>query len=261
MTDTVIEKEVEVEQTNFMGHASYTLADPVHRLRVAAASCLFGEPQYYRESSKHTESRINSAVTSAQLSHFMDILAGKVEMAPITGETPSTYMERLIDEALDHDVEATLLLAADLRNKDHIRTTPQAILVRAANHKNAKGTGLIRKYAVDILSRADEPAVQLAYQLDKFGKTVPNSLKKAWRDCLEDTSEFHLAKYRMEGRKVKTIDVVRFAHANSPAIDKLVKDELKLGDTNETWESYISKNGSLKESWEHVIDQLWIEVK
>jgi hypothetical protein len=72
-----------------------------------------------------------------------------------------------------------------------------------------RGTGLVRKYAPDIIRRADEPSVCLAYQLDEYGrKRIPNSLKKALRDQLASFNEYQLGKYRMDGRLVKTVDVV-----------------------------------------------------
>ena len=38
----------------------------------------------------------------------------------------------------------------------------------AANHAKAKGTDLVGKYAATIIQRADEPAVCLAYQLERL---------------------------------------------------------------------------------------------
>jgi hypothetical protein len=36
---------------NWMGGASYDVHDPLLRLRLAAASCFFGEPMYYQRDS------------------------------------------------------------------------------------------------------------------------------------------------------------------------------------------------------------------
>jgi hypothetical protein len=156
-------------------------------------------------------------------------------------------MESAIDAALDHDPEGTLLEAARLRNDEHLRTTPQVILVRAANHAKVRGTGLVRRYAAEIVRRPDEPAVGLAYQLHRFGKPVPNALKRAWASALVAAKEHGLAKYRMESRAVKTIDVVNLVHPKSEAVSKLVKGELTV--TDRTWEAIVSAKGSTTAAW------------
>ena len=142
--------------------------------------------------------------------------------------------------------------AVRLRNEENIRTTPQVIMVRAANSDKVRGTGLIRKYALEIMKRTDEAAVQLAYQLQVYGRPIPNALKKAWKAFLESRNEYQVAKYRMETRAYKTLDVVNLVHAKSDVIDKLMKGELKLQEN--TWESFISANGSTKENWVKAID-------
>lgn len=241
--------------TNHMEAPSFDIKSPLNRLRMMAASCFFGEPQYYVDGGmKSRAGKVNSGVSKSQMDHLVDVLMGIVTPQETDGKTTVSVMEEAIDRALDVDVEGTLKIAVALRNEDMIRTTPQVILVRAANHKNAKGTGLIRKYAKDITKRADEPSVQMAYHIHTYGKTIPNALKKAWKDVLESLSEFQLAKYRMESRRVKTIDVVRMAHAHSDAIDKLVYDKLKLD--NNTWESLISAKGSNKETWTEAVDKM-----
>jgi hypothetical protein len=241
---------------NFMGGRSYKVGDPINLLRTAAASCFFGEPQYYRD-------KVRPRVTGGERVGTMyggrhDYLTktlggeGRKEWA---GKTPTQIMELSIDQALDHDVEATLQLAVELRNEHNIRLTPQVILVRAANHPKARGTGLVRKYAKQIATRADEPANQLAYQIWRFGrKKIPNSLKRAWKDILESFDEYGLAKYRSEGREVKAVDVINLAHPKSDACSKLVKGELK--NTGATWEAITSAEGSTKSAWEKAIPEM-----
>jgi len=127
-------------------------------------------------------------------------------------------------------------------------------MVRAAHHPKVKGTGLVRKYGPQIIKRGDEISTQLAYQLAEYGrKAIPNALKKAWRVALESLNEYQLGKYRMEGREVKTVDVVNLVHPKrTVAIDKLVKGTLKT--SGKTWESIISEKGSSEASWKEAID-------
>ena len=227
-------------------------------LRIAASSCFFGEPQYYhRDSDDKRKVRVTapSSLSDNDVNRLREVLDA---IAPIEWRkmTPSEMMESAIDKALDFNVEATLQEAVRLRQEEHIRTTPQVILVRAANHKKAKGTSLVRQYAQDIIARADEPSVGLAYQLWRYGlkAPIPNSLKKAWKDSLEKFDEYNIAKYRMENREVKTVDVINLVHPKSVVVSKLVKGELK--NTGETWEAIISANGSNKESWTKAVDKM-----
>lgn len=240
---------------NFMGGPSYFFSDPIMSLRLAASTCFFGEPQYYHRDEKEMRPSSfmrNKALSNAEVDYLRATLDA-IDPQTWRGLDPSSLMEKAIDAALDHDVEATLKEAVRLRQEEHIRTTPQVILVRAAHHKNAKGTGLVRKYAAQIIARADEPAVGLAYHLWRYSsKAIPNSLKKAWKTYLENQNDYSLAKYRMESREVKTVDVVNLVHAKSDSVDKLMKGQLSTAD--QTWESIISKEGSSKDSWLKALD-------
>jgi hypothetical protein len=238
---------------NFMGGPSYFLKNPVAQLQMAAASCFFGEPQYYHDgtdgkkpSRKNPRYHTGSRLTDAQLRYLRKTLDA-IDPQEWRGQDSQTRMETAIDKALEHDPEATLQLAADLRNKWFIRTTPQVILVRAAHNKQVKGTSLVRQYARHIIKRADEPAVGLAYQIAAYGrKKIPNALKKAWKDYLENANEYSLGKYRMENRTVKTVDVVNLVHPASEVVNKLVRGDLKT--TGKTWESIRSAGGSWEEA-------------
>lgn len=242
---------------NFMAGPSYDITDPLLRLRVAASSCFFGEPMYYNRDAadkrpSRAKARYPGRLTDAMAAHLRDTL-NAVDPQEWRGLSPAALMERAIDEALAKDPEATLAFAAELRQVEHIRTTPQVILVRAAQRPDIKGTGLIAKYAPGIIRRADEPSVGLAYQLAVYGrKGIPMALRKAWKQALERFSPYELAKYRMASRGVKTVDVVNLTHPKSESVDLLVKGELTV--TDQTWEAIVSKEGSTPEAWGKAID-------
>jgi len=239
---------------NFMAGMSWNISNPITKLRIAAASCFFGEAQYYHrdaDDKRKSHARNASYLSDSDVKELRDIL-NAIDPQEWRDMSPKEIMEKTIDEALAFNVEETLKVAVALRNEDNIRVTPQVILVRAANHKSAKGLGLVQKYAPEIIKRADEPATGLAYQKSAFGKPIPNSLKKAWSRMLSGCSEYSLAKYRLEGHQVKTVDVMNISHPKSESIGKLAKGELKT--TGETWESIISKEGSTKASWEKAIE-------
>ena len=241
---------------NFMAGESFDIHNPIVRLRSMAASSFFGEPQYYRlATDKPAKPRNPYASLSRtnldekQLNHLVSVLNG-ADPREWRALTPAKAMEKAIDAALDHDLEAALQVAVELRSQDNIRTTPQVIAVRAANHKAAKGTGLIRRYAAAVIQRADEAAVQMEYQLATFGRPVPAGLKRAWSDALGRQSQFQIAKWRGGAKATTLNDVVSMTHAKSDSLDLLMKDQLKLGeDGNETWESIRSSGGS----WEQAV--------
>ena len=231
--------------TNFMGGKNYEVSDALQKLWIMAASSFFGEPTYYGATKKYRELPRRVKETD-----YLSTMFG-APMADWAGLTPAKAMEAAIDAALDQDLEGTLVLAAALRGTHNMRVTPQVILVRAANR--FKGTTLIREYGKVIVLRGDEPSTGLAYQLATFGKPIPNSLKRVWKDKLEGLTDYSLAKYRMESRQVKTIDVVRLTHANSPPIDQLVRGDLK---NTETWEAIISERGSGPSAWEQAVEKM-----
>lgn len=286
-TKTVAQKpsrEALESHLNWMGGQSFDVKNPLKALRMAASSCFFGEPQYYHTDAGDTRARRSGAVhasplASTDLTYLRETLHA-ADPQEWRGLTPAALMESAIDKALDFDPEATLLEAVRLRTEEHMRTTPQVILVRAAHHPKVRGTGLLKKYSQGILQRADEPAVGLAYHVWRYVKSItkeeaktlegkgvelrdgayvqvlpiPNALKKAWKTALEGYSEYALSKYKMDSKGVKTVDVVNLVHPKSDAVNKLVRGELKL--SNETWEAIISKGGSTKENWIKALDAM-----
>jgi hypothetical protein len=250
---------------NFMGGPSYDISNPILRLICMSASSFFGEPMYYKGQSPKFEKRrgkvrgyrhgygLGRTLDDSQRAH-LDKMLNAIDDYEWRSLSPSASMEKAISEALDYDPEQTLRWAVLLRREENIRVTPQVILVMAANHPKVKGTGLVRAYAPGITGRADEPATQLAYQLAAFGKPIPNALRRAWADYLSGANEYQLAKYRMENREVKTVDVARLAYGNGffghdNAVGKLLRGELSLGEGRQTWESIRSAGGS----WEDAI--------
>ena len=241
---------------NFMGAPSYDISDPILRLICVSASAFFGEPSYYKgKGAERTWLHRASGrrfLDRSLVKHLRDTL-NAIDDYEWRNLTPAETMVRAIREALAYNIEETLHWAVHLRNVENIRVTPQIILVEAANSKKAKGTGIIRHFGRKIILRADEPATQLAYQLSEFGKPIPNSLKRAWSDYFKNCSDYELAKYRMEKRIVKTVDVGNLAYGKGfygydTPIGKLMRGELKLGEGRKTWESIISSGGSWEEA-------------
>lgn len=241
---------------NWMGGRSFTITDPLKRLRLAASSCFFGEPMYYHRDVKDERPLRHVPATrlsDAEVVYLRETL-GALDPQEWRSLSPAKLLERAIDEALAVDPEGVLEEAIRLRREEHIRTTPQVILVRAANQGNLRGSGLVRRAAGQIIARADEPAVGLAYQLEVYGKPIPNSLKRAWRDAYGRFSELQLAKYRQDRREVKSVDVVNLVHPAGRGVDKLVRGEART--TGRTWEAIISQRGNNRQAWHKAIPQM-----
>lgn len=247
---------------NWMDGISFFHADPLARLRMAAASSFFGEPQYYSSASRAPlpVATASDVLKTRQRTHIRETLRA-VGPEEWIGLGARAVMERAIDAALAFDAEGTLRLAVELRGRDHIRATPQVIMVRAAHHPEVRGTGLVGRYASQILQRADEPAAQLAYHNSAYGAAtpIPNALKKAWRRYLAQLPDYAVAKYRQDARAVKMRDVVNVCHPRSAALDKLMKGTLTLEER--TWESLISAKGSTPEAWGEALERFLLNPK
>lgn len=254
LTSDYSKEQLKEGHLNHMDGVSYDITNPINQLRIVASSCFFGEPMYYHEDKKENDLITSKKEKPEKSFHpYLDNTLGKgLDIPYYRGFSPSKLIETAIDEALAFDPEATLKEAVRLRNEENIRITPQVIMVRAANHEKVRGTGLISTYANSIMKRTDEASIQLAYQIQVFGKPIPNSLKKSWKKFLENRSEYDLAKYRMDSHKFKTLDVVNLVKAFSSPIDLLMKGKLKLSE-EDTWEALISKEGSSKETWTKAI--------
>jgi len=234
---------------NWMGGPSLEVTDPLKRLRLAASSCFFGEPMYYHHDEADLRPRRRTSTKTLSLENIIHLreTLGALDPQEWRWRSPAELMEAAIDDALEAAPAAVLEEAIRLRQEEHIRTTPQVILVRAANHGALRGSGLLRRAAREIILRADEPALGLAYQLAAFGKPIPNALKRAWRDALGRFGEHQLAKYRMERRIVKSVDVVNLVHPAGEAVDGLVRGTLRT--TGRTWEAIISRQGNNRQAW------------
>lgn len=237
---------------NFMGGTSYKLG-PIETLKIVAASSIFGEPQYYRDGIG-SEKTIKNLDTIGTYSIFASFIKDK--------KTASEVFTAAIDAALDHDFKATLDLALSLRKEFMMRLNPSVIWVRASIHPkrvefNEKFPGYMKEIGKKIAARPDDITNQFEYYAYLKGskKGLPSVVKRTWAETLESFSRYQLNKYK--GKRL--IDLVRISHAHSEDITELVKTgTLEVQEKEQTWEIYISKHGSTKESWEWVIDNLWL---
>ena len=110
---------------------------------------------------------------------------------------------------------------------------------------SVKGEGWLKKYFNRVTYRADDITEILAYYLEKFGKPIPNSMKKGLGYSFGKFDGYQLAKYRKDGAKISLIDAVNLLHPkptskNKEALTLLVNGKLKSTDT---WETKLTQAG------------------
>lgn len=228
---------------NFMGGYSYE-SDPITTLKMVTSSSIFGEPSYYREDGFKEPKK-----------YVEHELVKKYSLnSKFKGMNTVQIMEKVIDDALDYDFGATLEWAVELRKDYYVRTNPQVIMVKASKHPNRvewtkKNPGKFAEIEDLVMSRADEPGVQLSYYLYKYGgnNNIPNVLKRAWKKVIENMNRYQMAKYQNVGTKL--VDVVRLCHAGGKLVEELVKGTLTFDDDNQTWEK-LSSSGK---DWEYIL--------
>jgi len=141
LNPTAKQQEANASHLNWMGGNSWDVNDPFVRLRMAAASCFFGEPKYYDPSgTKPTRSQFaNRSRLSAENFAYLRSTLNALSPSEWRDLSPRKTIERCVDERLAVDPERTLQIASALRNEDFMRSTPQVILVRAALSPKRRG--------------------------------------------------------------------------------------------------------------------------
>lgn len=223
--------------TNFEGGLAFAQSPELRLYRMACTS-LFGEDKFYQTAAEHDQALIQA-----------------------------------VSEV--NDVSYLLKLARYVRNDMHLRTIPVVLLAEAA-HKMVewyqampppmlntvtigKPDFAIRQYAPLILRRVDDCTECLAYWLNKYGKPIPNALKRGIADALSNFDEYQLAKYRAEDKAVKLRDVIRLCARHlikeGNAFHKAVAGTLR---SEGTWEVEISSQGNTKAAWEGILPRMGI---
>jgi 60 kDa SS-A/Ro ribonucleoprotein len=171
----------------------------------------------------------------------------------------NSEVDTLIAQVAMQDPEYILKLSAYSRNSMYLRSAPIYILVQSAKYPACKP--FIERYAPDIIRRADELGEVLALFIAKNGQigsqgkaSIPNSLKRGIASAFHNFTEYQFGKYNKDG-KVKLRDSLRLTHpkprnTEESELFKRIRDNTLA--TPDTWEVYISVNGSNKESWEYI---------
>lgn len=154
-----------------------------------------------------------------------------------SGDEQVEELVKLI-EANDKKYAAKAALVA--RNKFGMRSVTHVSAAEIS--RLVSGEEWVKFFLASVFRRPDDITETLAYYIGKYGKPIPNSLKKGIALALPKFSEYQLAKYRGEGKSVSLVDAVNLTHPiPTDAISKLMVGNLKSEDT---WEVRLSAAGN-----------------
>ncbi|WP_040669026.1 TROVE domain-containing protein, partial [Nitrolancea hollandica] len=154
-------------------------------------------------------------------------------------ESGSDQLDRLVHlvSVLDPIFSAKAALLA--RRRFGMRSVSHVIAAELAYR--AKGQTWTKRFFDQIVYRPDDMMEILAYYLAKYGKPVPNAMKKGFAQALTRFDAYQLAKYRGEGKAIALVDVVNLVHPrHTDPIGDLVNGTLTAPDT---WEVWLTKAG------------------
>lgn len=95
-----------------------------------------------------------------------------------------------------------------------------------------------RQFFANFFKRPDDVA-EVMCAISALGGTPSHAFMRGAADYLSGLSEYTLAKYKMDTREYNLRDLIRLTHANSPAIDRFMHEDIQ---PPATWEAAF--NGS-----------------
>lgn len=146
-------------------------------------------------------------------------------------------------------------LARYARKEMHLRSVSHALTSLIAHE--TEGKPYTRAVVGDVVERPDDITEILSFYLTKYGKPIPNGLKRALAQALGKFNAFQIAKYNGGNKTVKFKDVLRLVHAKpaneeqNKLYNEIINDTLPVA---ERWETELSKDGNTKEVWERLIE-------
>lgn len=146
-------------------------------------------------------------------------------------------------------------LAVFARNEMNLRSVSHVLCALLANDE--KGKEFVKYAVLGVCRRADDITEILSYYINTFGKPIPNSLKKALAQAMNNFDEYQFGKYNNSSKELSFKDVLRLTHAkakdeeHNEIFKKIVADSLA---TPYTWETELSAKGNTKQVWEELID-------
>ena len=170
-------------------------------------------------------------------------------------ETSEEKIERLASYMANIDNTFLMKLAIfsreyGLRSVNHL--IAGALVHKMAGIRNSRTTYM--RFIDKLVKRPDELwEILAAYNMfstaDRF--FVPHIIKSAFKNKLENFSEYSLSKYKNKWA-IKIHDICNLVHPKSEAISRLMKWELKPADT---WEVQLSAGADKKETFTNLMKE------
>jgi hypothetical protein len=116
----------------------------------------------------------------------------------------------------------------------------------AAISRDVPGVVPLRTFFRKVCRIPKDTTEIVSYFLNRFGKPIPNGMKRGIGDFIVGCDRYQLAKYRAEDKKVSLVDVVNLCHPKpkdeemAGTLKMLVSGDLK---SKATWESKLTKAG------------------
>lgn len=129
------------------------------------------------------------------------------------------------------------------RNEHGLRTITHLAAAELAHR--VKGEEWMKDFINAVVFRVDDMTEILAAYMSKYGKPIPNSLKKGLALAFNKFDGYKLSKYRGEGHALSLVDVVNLVHPTPNAKNEAALRDLVAGTlrSTETWEAKVSAAG------------------
>ena len=165
-----------------------------------------------------------------------------------TADSQLNRLETLVDSLKDKKFAGQAAVYA--RTQFGMRSITHALIGELV--AKVKGQEWTKNAVNKAIYRPDDMTEMAAYYLTKYGKPIPNSLKKGIREAFGKFDAYELSKYRGENKAVKLIDLVNLVRPkpvkdNKTALKQLVEGELK---NEKTWETKLTQAGQQAETEE-----------
>jgi 60 kDa SS-A/Ro ribonucleoprotein len=211
--------------------------------------------------------KFNTAKQKASAPDTLNLAGGKAHAQSSKMELVSILLTSMLEKQFYRDADQTAVRLRELvcasedktfvakaalyaRNEAGMRSVTHLVAGELA--KAVKGAPWTARFFDKIIRRPDDALEVLAYYMGKFGKPVPNALKKGLGAALARFDEYQVAKYRRSDAAISLVDVVNLVHPpHTEALSKLVKGTLKAA---ETWETKLTQAGQAAESEEEAGD-------
>lgn len=174
------------------------------------------------------------------------------------GDNTLAINESALSLACSNDESAGFIAkcAVYARKELHLRSVSHLLVATLAH--SSSGKQYVKTVVPRVVERADDVTEILAAYLSKYGKPIPNCLKKALGAAMNQFDAFSFAKYNHKSNALSFADVIMLVHPKPVTPEKAALFSDILGDklpTPYTWETALSQHGNKREVWEELIEK------